>query len=62
MNEGKSIQYGNISFSTIPPTKRCLICEKLEDPNASVVDTSAAWLCPECKRKVQEMIGVKTDE
>lgn len=49
------------SIYRYPPTIRCLICDKLENPNADIVDTGKVWLCPECKRKLREMMEVSED-
>ena len=38
------------------PTRECLFCEKLENPQADIINQSAAWLCPECKRKIKQII------
>jgi len=43
-------------WSIMPPTRQCLICEKLENPNADIV-TLVGWICPECKNKLQRMIS-----
>lgn len=37
------------------PTRACLFCEKLENPDANLVN-GGAWLCPECKEKIRKLI------
>ena len=37
-------------------TRQCLICDALENPKAHVVNTLNAWLCPECKRRLKQMM------
>lgn len=49
------------SIYRMPPTRRCLICEKLENQNADVVDLGKVWLCDRCKSKLRELIGVSED-
>lgn len=43
------------------PTRICLICDKLEYEAADVLISASAWICPECKQKIGQMIGVRTD-
>ena len=42
-------------------TRACLICEKREDPDAVYCNTSKAWLCPDCKKKLQKLIKVNKE-
>lgn len=49
------------SFYRMPPTRSCLVCEKLENPNADIVDLGNVWLCDRCKSKLRELIGVSED-
>lgn len=39
-----------------PPTRKCLVCERIENPNATIVNSGAAWLCPECKSRIKKLI------
>ena len=39
-------------------TRACLICEKWEEPDAVYCNSSKAWLCPDCKRKLRKLIKV----
>lgn len=45
----------------MPPTKQCLICDKLENPNANMVH-NAGWLCPECKNRLKRVLYPKEGE
>ena len=38
---------------------QCLICEKVQDDTADIVDGGIAWLCPECKRKLRKLVGIE---
>ena len=42
-------------------TRICLICDKLEHEAATALISASAWICPECKQKIRQMIGVRTD-
>ena len=42
------------------PTRICLICDKLEHEAATTVISGRAWLCPECKQKIRQMMGEYT--
>lgn len=47
------------------PTRQCLVCERLENPVATIVHGGVAWLCPECKSRIKRLIynnGVEVDE
>lgn len=41
---------------TMPATRRCLVCGVFENPKAHIINTSAAWLCPKCKRRLKKML------
>ena len=43
----------------MPPTRQCLICEALENPNADFVNTFSAWICQECKNRLKQMLYPK---
>lgn len=43
------------------PTRICLICDKLEYEAATALISASAWLCPECKRKIRQMMGVRAN-
>ena len=49
-------------FPTMPPTEQCLVCDTRKNPKANVVDRGIPWLCPECKKKIGKLIGVRTAE
>lgn len=49
------------SFYRYPPSLRCFICDKLENPNADIADIGKAWLCPDCKRKLRKMMEMTDD-
>lgn len=51
----------NLNESCTPvPTRICLICDKLEHEAATTVNSASAWLCPECKKKLKEIVGAPT--
>lgn len=39
------------------PTRMCLICDKLEHGAATALISGSAWLCPECKQKIKQIMG-----
>ena len=39
-----------------PPTRVCLVCERMENPDATIVHGGVAWLCPECKSRLKKLI------
>ena len=49
------VKIDNFEPLTTSPTKRCLICDKLENPNAHMVH-EAGWICPECKDKLKKIL------
>ena len=42
------------------PTRKCMVCGALENPNVDIIQDSG-WLCEDCRKKIRELIGVKTD-
>lgn len=50
------VRIDNFEPLTTPPTKRCLICDKLENPNAHMVHETG-WICPECKDKLKKILS-----
>ena len=38
-----------IDFENETTTRRCLVCDDLESPLASIVNEQTTWLCPKCK-------------
>jgi len=42
------------------PTRRCLVCHKLENPKARIVDEDKVWLCDNCHSKLKEACGIIT--
>ena len=51
----------NPPINHTPPTRRCLVCGKVENENAVYINEAAAWLCPDCKLKIGKLIGARTD-
>lgn len=43
-------------FSQTAPTRICLLCDKVENLDATIIDTGTAWLCPECKDSLRKMM------
>ena len=54
MSESMVIKLGQ-RFSQTSPTRICLLCDKMENPDATIIDAGAAWLCPECKDSLRKM-------
>lgn len=38
------------------PSRQYLVCERLENPDATIVHGGVAWLCPECKSRIKKLI------
>ena len=38
------------------PTRRCLVCECLEHPDAPCVSPNKAWLCSKCKAALLKVV------
>lgn len=45
----------------LPPTRQCTICEKIENPEANIIDAHS-WICPSCVSKIGKLIGVIEDK
>ena len=45
---------------TMPPTRRCLVCDKRENPDRYVVH-EVGWLCPECKSRLRKTLYPKEE-
>ena len=43
-----------------PPTRQCLVCDCLENPEACLVDTGKAWLCDSCREILLEIVESKS--
>lgn len=43
-------------------TRKCLICETVEDPTASIIREDAAWICPKCRNGLLKIIRTEDDE
>lgn len=43
-------------FETTTPTRRCLVCDCLENPKATTVRTESDWLCKRCKSVLLKVI------
>jgi len=52
----KTEEYAVFPLSNPIVSYQCLICEKVQDERANIVNTAIAWLCPECKRKLRKLI------
>ena len=44
-----------LRLADTPPTRQCFVCDKKENEEALFIN-GAAWLCPECKRKIKQII------
>ena len=40
----------------MPPTEQCMICERLNNPDADMVSL-VGWICPDCKKKLCQIIS-----
>ena len=49
----------NPPINYTPTTRRCLVCGKVENESASTINEAAAWLCPECKKILRQMIRLE---
>lgn len=38
------------------PTRKCLVCECLEDPTNPIAYTDKAWLCDKCKAALKKLV------
>ena len=47
----------DLSFTVMPPTRRCLLCGTIENEEASTINEAAAWLCTECRGKLLNIMG-----
>ena len=43
------------------PTRRCLVCERLEIDDGMAVD-GFAWLCDECKAALKSLVEKKAEQ
>ena len=50
------------SFDFTQPTRRCIICDVKENPDAKYVDLGKAWMCKTCKRKLRGLIGIDGED
>ena len=55
MAEIKTISL-NPNYFSEPPSRVCLVCEKLEKTGANLVYTDGAWLCDRCKSTLRKLI------
>lgn len=46
----------NLSEISEYPTRQCLICDRMEYPNAWIVDHGKVWLCPICKAVLGRLV------
>ena len=61
-NETITIHLERVGSSYAVPTRQCLVCEHLENPDATIIHGGVAWLCPECKSRIKKLIyGEKTN-
>ena len=58
MNETFLVDYTNhwTPFLEERTSRKCLVCDGLENPEASIVDTATAWLCPRCKAALLKVV------
>ena len=61
-NETIMIPLERVGSSYPIPTRQCLVCERMENPKATIVNTGLAWLCPECKSRIKNLIFMGRDD
>ena len=49
------IEVNSVHQTVFMPSRLCLICRKLEFPNAMMC-TEIGWICPECAERIKRMI------
>lgn len=47
---------------TTMPTRRCLVCDCLENPKATAVKKESAWMCNKCKSALLKVIQSEDTE
>lgn len=47
---------GRFTIDNREPSRRCLVCDRLEDPDAQIIREGAAWLCPICKAVLGRLV------
>lgn len=50
----------SVNTPVFQPSRICLICNKLEFPNA-IWSTEIGWICPECAKRIKRIIYNKVD-
>ena len=55
-NETITIHLERVGSSYAVPTRRCLVCDCLERPSATIVNEGEAWLCRGCKSLIKKLI------
>ena len=55
MTEIKTISL-NPNYFSEPPSRACLVCERLERKDANLVYTDGAWLCDRCRSTLLKLI------
>ena len=55
MIETKTISL-NPNYFSEPPSRACLVCERLERKDANLVYTDGAWLCGRCRETLLKLI------
>lgn len=38
------------------PSRKCLVCDRMERPGATIVNEGEAWLCRGCKSRIKKLI------
>ena len=46
-------------ITTSEPTRKCLVCGRLENPDANAVKASAAWLCDRCRLALATLVDLE---
>lgn len=58
MDDNKTITnlLERVGASYTVQTRQCLVCERMENPEGTIVHTGLAWLFPECKSRIKKLI------
>ena len=48
--------------SITEPTRRCLICESLENPKVEIISESRVWLCDKCRAALLKVVESEGEE
>ena len=44
------------SISFAQPTRRCMVCDRLENPESKIMYNDKPWFCERCKKVLREVV------